>query len=220
MSKASEVTSQWIQDVASHHVKNDLSQPMTEREEALATSLLQCVGADIAMAESAPAPAPATCAEWDSEEQARIIATHLSLGKSDVALLQGYLHRAFVSGTQVASDKGASSKTLGTDLRDGGTATRVNDSVEGSNATSIPVAGAVPATSAERSARIRVGLKLDGEVHIPEWGPQLPAKWKEVNGERVDAESIAKWFFQVDDPRQEQCALLVRAATSAEPGRK
>lgn len=37
--------------------------------------------------------------------------------------------------------KGAQSKTLGTVPRDGGTATRVNDSVEGSNAMSVPVGG-------------------------------------------------------------------------------
>ena len=33
-----------------------------------------------------------------------------------------------------------------------------------------------------------------------------------VNGDNIDAESIAKWFFQVDDPRQRDCQNLVQIA--------
>ena len=58
-------------------------------------------------------------------------------------------------------------------------------------------------------------LKLEGDVFIPEWGPLLPAAWRRINGDRIDAESIAKWFFQVDDPRQEECRKLVEAAFRA-----
>jgi hypothetical protein len=36
--------------------------------------------------------------------------------------------------------------------------------------------------------------------------------WKTVNGERFDAESIARWFFQVDDRRQEECKKLILSA--------
>jgi len=41
---------------------------------------------------------------------------------------------------------------------------------------------------------------------------ELSVKWQAVNGNRVDAESIAKWFFQVDDPRQRECEALVSIA--------
>lgn len=41
-------------------------------------------------------------------------------------------------------------------------------------------------------------------------------KWADVNGEHYDAERIAKWFFQVDDPRQKECEKLVEAALAKE----
>lgn len=37
-------------------------------------------------------------------------------------------------------------------------------------------------------------------------------KWEEVNGKRIDAETIGKWFFQVDDPRQAMCIELIEKA--------
>jgi hypothetical protein len=45
--------------------------------------------------------------------------------------------------------------------------------------------------------------------------PALPAKWLYVNGKEVNADSIAKWFFQVDDKRQGECRQLVDAAIEA-----
>lgn len=41
---------------------------------------------------------------------------------------------------------------------------------------------------------------------------QLSTKWLSVNGNRVDAERIANWFFQVDDARQKECMELVNIA--------
>ena len=46
--------------------------------------------------------------------------------------------------------------------------------------------------------------------------PALSDKWRSVNGDRVDAESIARWFFQVDDPRQQECWQLILAALGSE----
>ena len=42
--------------------------------------------------------------------------------------------------------------------------------------------------------------------------PKLPPAWKRINGDSVDAISIGKWFFQVDDTRQDECIALVNAA--------
>jgi hypothetical protein len=48
----------------------------------------------------------AEAVKWDSEQQARTVAAHISLSEKDMRFLQGYLHRAFVAGQAAAVERG------------------------------------------------------------------------------------------------------------------
>ena len=160
---------------------------------------------------------------FDSEHMARIIAAHLSLGEQDIALLKGYLHRAFVAGTeakQVYLDSHLKAANGDSATRSPAESGLPPDGIVHSTAEYVGKSTQIPAPPQPEGERVRayqrgvqdaVDILLAYKLHI---GPKTVTDADVINGYLDD---IAKDILAHLESAQAYAALAA-TPTPARPG--